>query len=110
METEAGKVFLGKKVISSIPLGVLKKGVVKFYPPLPKGHQKTIDSLGFNVANKVFATYEEAFWDESQSWVNFLPHQENGYTSAFVVPNVARPMLCFFVSGEASVEMSKKTN
>lgn len=37
--TADGQIFLAKKVISSLPLGVLKTGDVKFIPNLPAKYQ-----------------------------------------------------------------------
>lgn len=38
VHTNNNKVFHAKKVISSIPLGVLKAGKITFSPALPKQH------------------------------------------------------------------------
>ncbi|KAK3300291.1 flavin-containing amine oxidoreductase-domain containing protein [Chaetomium fimeti] len=53
-------------VVSTIPLGVLKHGNVKFEPPLPSWKSDAIDRLGFGVLNKVILVYKEPFWDEDR--------------------------------------------
>ena len=40
-------------VVISVPLGVLKKEVIAFQPPLPQRKQTAIRQLGFGVLNKV---------------------------------------------------------
>lgn len=35
LHTQKGQVFKAKKVISSIPLGILQRNLMKFNPPLP---------------------------------------------------------------------------
>ena len=52
VETAAGS-FTGERVIVTLPLGVLKKGVVDFDPPLPEAKQTAIDSLGMGLLNKL---------------------------------------------------------
>jgi monoamine oxidase len=56
VRTADGQVFLAKRVISSLPLGVLKAGDVTFTPSLPAGHQEAINKIGFGVFNKVIVT------------------------------------------------------
>ena len=42
-------------VVISVPLGVLKKEIIAFQPPLPQRKQTAIRQLGFGVLNKVCA-------------------------------------------------------
>ncbi len=51
------KTFYAKKVISSLPLGVLKAGVVKLYPPLPVNYQNSIKKIGFAIAEKLYVSF-----------------------------------------------------
>lgn len=57
------QVYQARKVISSLPIGVLQKGLVEFEPQLPEEHQEAIHKIGNGIANKLFITFEEAFWD-----------------------------------------------
>ena len=59
-----GDTFYAKKVISSLPLGVLKANDVTFTPSLPQKHQKAIQSLGNRIYNKIIATLNKPFWKE----------------------------------------------
>ncbi len=40
-------------VVVAVPLGVLKKGSIKFAPALPARKQEAIQRLGFGLLNKV---------------------------------------------------------
>ena len=42
LKTLDNRIFKAKKVISSIPLGILQKKLVIFNPPLPEPYQKAI--------------------------------------------------------------------
>lgn len=44
--TSKGKTYLAKRVISSLPLGVLKHNSTKFVPPLPKRYTELINKIG----------------------------------------------------------------
>ncbi len=48
-------------MISSLPLGVLKKNVVKFVPELPDKYKIAIDTIGNGMADKLFVTFAEPF-------------------------------------------------
>lgn len=63
---EDGSTVEADFVVSTIPLGVLKHGNVKFEPPLPSWKSDAIDRLGFGVLNKVILVYKEPFWDENR--------------------------------------------
>lgn len=82
------QVFQAKTVIITVPLGVLKKGSIRFTPPLPQAKQAAIQRLNMGILNKVYFHFPEAFWAESEStlfgyvsaekgrwceWLNFLP-------------------------------------
>lgn len=45
--------YAADAVVVTVPLGVLKRGALKFQPPLPEDKQKAIKQLGYGVLNKV---------------------------------------------------------
>jgi hypothetical protein len=46
-------------VVVTLPLGVLKAGMVRFDPPLPPRKQSAIDRLGFGALNKVLLLFPQ---------------------------------------------------
>lgn len=58
-----GTVFEAKKVLVTVPLGVLKFGSLKFTPELPPAKQEAISCMGMNCVNKFLLVFEQAFWD-----------------------------------------------
>lgn len=67
--THDGQRYCGKKVISSLPLGILKANRVKFSPCLPEGHKRCIDRMGWGVMNKVILSFEKPFWKQNPEWL-----------------------------------------
>lgn len=50
--------------ILTVPLGVLKAGTIRFDPPLPEGHLRAIDALGFGRYEKLALQFDRPFWDD----------------------------------------------
>ena len=79
-----GKVMEGtkwaKKVIVTVPLGVLKKGTIEFVPPLPPKKQNAIDYIGFGVLNKVVLYWDSdqsSWWPQGQELISLMPQNVN---------------------------------
>lgn len=62
-----GQVYYAKKVINTIPLGVLKSGAVTFTPSLPTNYQTAINNIGMGVFNKIIVTLSSSFWPGGSS-------------------------------------------
>ena len=62
-----------KHVIVTLPLGVLKSNLVKFFPPLPFKKQMAIDRLGNGICNKCVLcwNYDDfvVFWPKEKDWI-----------------------------------------
>ncbi|MEM1133458.1 MAG: FAD-dependent oxidoreductase [Pseudomonadota bacterium] len=55
-------------VIVTLPLGVLKRGSVRFDPTLPPRKQQAINRLGMGTLDKVYLLFDRAFWDDA-TWI-----------------------------------------
>ena len=88
VKTSQGLEMRAKKLILTVPLGILKKGKIVFDPPLPKEKMDAIGRIGFGNYQKTAFLYEEIFWDpelhlfdwdggatgkEWAEWVNLYP-------------------------------------
>ena len=62
VETAQGQIYDADAVVVTLPLGVLKKGVVKFEPSLPLYKQQVINRMGFGALNKVMLKFPEPFF------------------------------------------------
>lgn len=65
VEVFAGdQIFRANFVLSTVPLGVLKKKIIKFEPELPARKLTAIERLGFGLLNKVAMVFPHVFWGE----------------------------------------------
>ena len=53
--------FKSDFAIVTVPLGVLKKGLISFGPALPDRKLRAIDQLGMGLLSKTYLTFEEEF-------------------------------------------------
>lgn len=70
--------YSANHVISTIPLGVLKKNHhTLFNPSLSKEKASMIDKLGFGKVNKVLLYYSEPFWIKGEGGVKLVWDERN---------------------------------
>uniref|UniRef100_A0A0G4FSY0 Amine oxidase domain-containing protein n=1 Tax=Chromera velia CCMP2878 TaxID=1169474 RepID=A0A0G4FSY0_9ALVE len=79
VQTAGGREYSAKACVSTLPLGVLKQGVVHFEPPLSAGKQAAIDAVPVGVVNKVALLFEENFWQDF--------HSSNESESLVIIPD-----------------------
>ena len=60
----------GDAVISTLPLGVLRHGLVSFEPTLPADIQDGISSFSYGALGKVFFEFSEVFWSKDNDQVS----------------------------------------
>lgn len=73
-ETQAESSQSFDAVIVTVPLGVLKKGVIAFEPGLPDEKMQAIARMGMGTVDKLFMMFDRKFWHDAP-WI-FTP--ENG--------------------------------
>ncbi|MEO0896860.1 MAG: NAD(P)/FAD-dependent oxidoreductase [Bacteroidota bacterium] len=78
IQTHQG-VFTADHVLLTVPLGVLKKEVITFTPPLPPITQQAIDGLGMGVVNKFLLTWDQAFWEEEIQYIGYTPEEKGKF-------------------------------
>lgn len=108
--TEKG-VFKGKYIINALPLGILQQEKVTFLPELPAIVKSKLRGMGNGVANKLLISCETPFWGKRKGWINFITKsKDNPYPVGYVLPYKDRHILCVFVSGSYSLELSKMSD
>ncbi len=93
--------FDADAVIVTLPLGVLKKGVVRFDPPLPVDKQAAIYSLDMGVLNKVILRFPEIFWPKETTYLGYVSEKAGEYPKYLNMARYAdQPLLMAFAGGE----------
>jgi len=61
--TKDNKIYKSKYLILTIPLGVLKKGNITFFPPLPQDKINSLKHISTGSHEKIFLSFPSKFWD-----------------------------------------------
>ena len=65
-------IYEGDRAVITLPLGVLKKGKVDFFPPLPSEKQDAIRNLGMGLLDKSYLRFPNIFWPKEAELLGYL--------------------------------------
>ncbi|WP_096714644.1 flavin monoamine oxidase family protein [Microbacterium sp. SZ1] len=98
--TADGEEYEARSVVVTVPLGVLKAGVIDFAPPLPDSIAGPIARLGMGVFNKIFLQFPDRFWAEDSYVLRALGEAGEHWHSWYDVSDVSGiPTLLTFAAG-----------
>ncbi len=104
------KSYKSKRVIVTLPLGVLKSGAVQFDPPLPASKLKAIQAIGFGLMNKICLRFDKVQWPDLHLF-NFADSQSRQFCEWV---NLSRfmdaPILAGYNVGQVALDNEKKTD
>ncbi|XP_075441726.1 lysine-specific histone demethylase 2 isoform X2 [Ascaphus truei] len=66
--------YTAQKILITVPLALLQKGVIQFNPPLPEKKLKAINSLGAGIIEKIALQFPYRFWDGKIQGADFFGH------------------------------------
>ncbi|WP_299631308.1 FAD-dependent oxidoreductase [uncultured Roseobacter sp.] len=100
-------------VMITVPLGVLKQGMISFTPSLPEEKQDAIASLGMGVLDKLYLRYDDVFWDADATWIatpeNGLPQgQFNQWLNLY--PYTGQPVIMAFNGAQPARDLARLTD
>ncbi|MEJ1088807.1 FAD-dependent oxidoreductase [Microbacterium sp. Mu-80] len=99
VDTPQGR-FAAASVVITVPLGVLKAGVIEFAPALPDAVAGPIGRLGMGVFNKVFLQFPERFWPDDSYVIRALGEAGERWHSWYDVSAISGiPTLLTFAAG-----------
>ena len=102
-------VFDADAVICTLPLGVLKAGMVQFSPPLPREKEDAIARLGMGNLTKVVLRFPKPFWPRDQYVFGYQCRPVDGYPT--LVVNLwkthQRPALVLLAGGQLSRDIER---
>jgi monoamine oxidase len=100
--------YYAKKVIITVPLGVLKSNKITFSPNLPADKLQAINKLQMGNYEKLYLFFDKVFWDREKEWIGILPREKH---QAFNIFNyykyTQKPVLIVFTSGKLARDMEK---
>ncbi|NJN53848.1 MAG: NAD(P)-binding protein [Anaerolineae bacterium] len=89
--------FHGDRVIVTVPLGVLQKGIITFSPPLPGWKQTAVDRLRMGVLNKTYLRFPRAFWDADVELIGHMAEPKGEWAEFLnIAYYTGQPVLCGF--------------
>jgi monoamine oxidase len=75
--TTQGKKYFATTILCTTPLGVLKKGTLKFFPLLPREKQKAIQQIEIGQHNKIILEFDKPFWPKEVHYLFPGSHKIN---------------------------------
>lgn len=99
----AGGRWRAAKVIVTVPLGVLKSGAIRFDPPLPAGHSRAIERLGFGRFEKLVLEFDTAFWDDVDQ-IQIVGNPGRPFTGWYNLNRVSGSPVLMAINGGAAAE------
>ena len=98
VSTNSGQSYCCDFVICTVPLGVLKKQIIKFDPPLSNQKLTSIEKMGFKTLNKIFVIFESVFWGNDSNIIYYKKKESNDLQLAVNLHKTMKNnMIMFFV-------------
>jgi len=88
-----------KKIIVTVPLGVLKAESIKFVPQLPRRTRRSIQGLGMGRMNKIFMFWNEVFWPPDIELFSDVVQRDFNFQFFNPILRGGKPMLFAFFTG-----------
>lgn len=105
--------FKAAAVLVTASLGVLKRNVISFNPPLPERKQGAISRMGFGVLNKVVLLFPNRFWSADRDMFGHVADSTKERGDFFLFYSYADlaggPLLAALASGDAAVAFEKQS-
>ena len=106
VECENGAKFKAEKVIVTVPLGALKKEIIKFNPPLPKEKVSAIQNMAMGNVCKVLLEFDKPITKQKLHYFTVLAEdpKDSGlvtfYLNLFAL--TGKPLIVTFGLGESA--------
>jgi monoamine oxidase len=101
------EVFFAKKILVTVPLGVLKANRIEFNPPLGADKRQSIEALGMGLLNKHFFWFDRVFWDANTDWHEYLSMSKGLWTEWVSFAKLGLPVLLGFSAAEQAREQEQ---
>jgi len=96
-----GESLSADRVVSTMPLGVLKRGAVEFDPALPAAYSSAIESLGMGDQEVLWLRFDRAFWSTEATVWAVLDDTASDRLFVNLMPSTGEPILVSLTGGDA---------
>ncbi len=104
--TASGARFEADRVVVTLPLGVLKNGLVSFSPPLPPAKRQAIADLKMGVLNKTCLLFEDVFWEPEVEAIGYVGADKRQWAETLSLhPYTGQPILMMFNAAAYGTEI-----
>ena len=97
-----GESLSADRVVSTLPLGVLKEGAVEFSPSLPAGYTAAIDALGMGDQETLWLRFDRAFWSTEATVWAVLDDTAAYRLVVNLLPATGEPILVALTGGDSA--------
>lgn len=106
IETTNHSIYKAKKVIVTLPIGVLKSESCNFVPKLPVEKQQAIKQIGNGILNKAVLKFEHCFWQKDALSIQCFP-SENSNIQVYINYQAmyGKPILVALYGGDVARHM-----
>jgi monoamine oxidase len=107
------QVFEADATVVTLPLGVLKKNNISFFPELPTPKKQAIQQIGQGVLNKIVLHFDHCFWDKRIETYTWLPNAAHDIQVSFLHNHVffqQQNVLTAYFGGDEARKMEQFTD
>ncbi|MFN0274840.1 MAG: flavin monoamine oxidase family protein, partial [Chitinophagales bacterium] len=101
-----GSEYSADKVISAVPLSILKENAISFTPALPVLNQNAIDTLEMGHGMKIILKFSEKFWGDDVYDITFKGSPTIAWSPGLIRSGGTDNLLLFFCMGERADYLS----
>jgi len=109
--TDDGGLVTARRIVVTVPLGVLQARSIEFQPPLPDSTTDAIDSLGMGLLDKFWFRFDQVFWrDDALMWT-WVDPGDNPLSEWFnLEPVTGEPILLALVGAGTARDVATRSD
>jgi monoamine oxidase len=109
VSADSGGTYISDFAVVTVPIGVLKRGSIRFAPGLPSRTRAAIGGLGNGLLDKLWLAFDEPFWDRDAEMISWIDPVRPGLWAEWVNGYRAfgKPVLLGFNGGNEAWRMAR---
>ncbi len=107
VRSSTGEEISSRAAVSTLPVGVLKSGSVRFVPELPESKRTALELIEMGPVLKILLRFRERFWPEWAANIGCGTGPVTLYWPVFYRSESKPPVLIAYCTGPRAAELSK---